>query len=587
MLVPVLALLLLPPLARAGDHPVAGDRLSLVDPGDPARRSVRFQAVRDPAIVLEEDPRSTGATLEIEGAGPGDGDSGPVALAAGLWTGLGNPPGSKGYKYRDPARQQGVRTVVLKRGNARGTITVSGGGAMWPYAVTQPQGPVDVRLTVGADAFCTTFAGDDFVRNEPGRVVARGAEAPACCGSPVCGNGTAECEEECDDGDTDGGDGCSSTCQLENTSAVCAGVPTVAGTAIASVRVASGLTAPVHLAAPRLDPNRVFVVEQPGRIRVIRDGVLLGPAFLDITGLVTYGGEQGLLALAFHPDYETNGRFFVYYNDAAGDVVIARYAVSGDPDDADEGSAHIMLTIPHPTFGNHNGGGFAFGPDGFLYAGTGDGGGGGDPFENAQNDASRLGKLLRIDPATDAVTNWAKGLRNPFRLSFDRATGDLYVGDVGQNRWEEVDYAPGNPAGVNYGWDDMEGRHCFEPPSGCLTGGRTLPVLEYCNASFSDPACDTFQPEKGESVIGGAVYRGCRMPDLHGRYFYADFYTAFIRSFMGVSGGNAQSIQNHTAALDPPGAPAINNPSSIAEDARGELYVTDYDGEVFRIVPGS
>ncbi|HYR96397.1 MAG TPA: PQQ-dependent sugar dehydrogenase, partial [Candidatus Binatus sp.] len=313
--------------------------------------------------------------------------------------------------------------------------------------------------------------------------------------------------------------------------------------------------------------------------------------FLDISSKVISGGEQGLLSVAFDPDFETNGNFYVYYTQNApspqpdGNVIIARYHATS-PDVGDPASETILVTVPHTSAGNHNGGNVNFGPDGFLYAATGDGGFGGDPFDNAQNDASMLGKLLRIDPATGATTNWAKGLRNPFRFSFDRANGDIYIGDVGQGSWEEVDYGAGNPAGVNYGWDDMEGRHCFEPTSGCLTAGRTLPVLEYCNSAFSDPACSTFQPEKGQAVTGGFVYRGCRMPDLRGRYFYSDFYTAFIRSFMGVSGGNAQDLQNHTAALDPPGSAQINNVSSFGEDARGEIYIADYDGEIFKIVPG-
>ncbi len=409
--------------------------------------------------------------------------------------------------------------------------------------------------------------------------------------TPACGNGVLDGAEECDDGGTADGDGCSSTCQLESANpAVCAGVPSVSGTSLDAVRIASGYEAPVHLSAPRLDPSRLFVVEQPGRIQVIKNGIQLGTPFLDITSLVTYsGGEQGLLSVAFDPDYENNRRFFVYYNNNDGDVVIARYlATLGDPDTADVSTAHIVITIPHPSQTNHNGGNLNFSPvDGFLYAGTGDGGGGGDPFENAQNDASHLGKLLRIDPDTDAVTNWAKGLRNPFHWSFDRANGDIYIGDVGQGRWEEIDYVPGNPSGTNYGWDDMEGRHCFEPTSGCLTAGRTLPVLEYCNSAFSNAACSTFQSEKGQAVIGGFVYRGCAMPDLRGRYFYADFYTAFIRSFMGVSGGDAQSRMSHTADLDPPGPLAIDNVSGFGEDTRGELYIVDYDGDIFEIVPGS
>lgn len=411
---------------------------------------------------------------------------------------------------------------------------------------------------------------------------------PAQC-DPVCGDGVAQFPEECDDGNTTGGDGCSATCQLDSVNpALCAGIPTVSGTALDTELVADGYEAPVHVAGPRLDPSRLFVVEQPGRIHVIKNGVPLGTPFLDIEGLVLFGGEQGLLSVAFEPDYDSvqGDRFFVYYVNNSGNLVIARYAVSANPDVADP-TETILLTIPHPTFSNHNGGNLNFGPDGFLYAATGDGGSGGDPSDNAQNDASRLGKLLRIDPNTGAVTNRAKGLRNPYRFSFDRANGDVYIGDVGQGRWEEINYAAGNPAGVNYGWDDMEGRHCFEPMMGCLTAGRTLPVLEYCNSGFSDAACSTFQPEKGQAVTGGFVYRGCRMPDLRGRYFYSDFYTAFVRSFMGVSGGNAQNRRNHTADVDPPGALAINNVSSFGEDGRGELYIVDYDGEIFRIVPGS
>jgi cysteine-rich repeat protein len=407
----------------------------------------------------------------------------------------------------------------------------------------------------------------------------------------VCGDSAIGALEECDDGNVMAGDGCSPTCELESVNpAVCAGIPAVAGTNLDTVRIASGLEAPVHVSAPRLDPRRVFIVEQPGRIQVVRDGVQLGTAFLEIEGIVRYnaGGEEGLLSVAFDPDYETNRFFYVYYVNNAGNLVIARYeANSGNPDDALEGSEHIIVTIPHPTFGNHNGGNVNFGPDGFLYAATGDGGSGGDPPDNAQNDLSQLGKLLRIDVDTDAVTTWAKGLRNPFRFSFDRLTGDLYIGDVGQGSWEEIDFDPAPvTAGTNYGWDDMEGRHCFEPSVGCLTAGRTLPVLEYCNSAHSDPDCGTFQTEKGRAVVGGFVYRGCALPDLHGEYFYSDSYGGFIKSFNGVSGGDAQNVQDRTAALDPPGAQAISVVTSFGEDTRGELYVTDYlDGEVYKVIP--
>jgi hypothetical protein len=587
----ILLLLATTTATRAADHPIAGDRLFLKDPSDASRRLLRFRATRDLGVDLSgnPDPRVSGATLEVMGSNAGDGATGPISLPANLWVGLGKPSGTKGFKFLDPNVTNGVKKVLFKPGNNGGSLILSGGRAGWPYAITQPQGPITVQFTIGSDLYCAAFT--TFERNEAEKVVAKNAPAPASCATPVppvCGDGVAEGGEECDDGGTMNGDGCSATCQLESVNpALCAGVPTTAGTSIATVLVASGLEAPVHVAAPRLDPSRVFVVEQPGRIRIIKNGSLLPTPFLDIEGLVQYGGEQGLLSVAFHPDYESNRLFFVYYVDNNGDLVIARYeATLGNPDDADESSAHIVITIPHPGQSNHNGGNLNFAPDGFLYAATGDGGGGGDPDENAQNDASRLGKLLRIDPDTDAVTNWAKGLRNPFRFSFDRANGDIYIGDVGQGSWEEIDYVAGNPSGVNYGWDDMEGRHCFEPSVGCLTAGRTLPVLEFCNSAHSEPACSTFQAEKGQAVTGGFVYRGCAMPDLQGRYFYSEFYTAFIHSFMGVSGGDAQDIQDHTAELDPPGAPAIDNVSSFGQDTRGELYIADYDGEIFRIVPG-
>jgi cysteine-rich repeat protein len=587
--------------AFAGDHPVGGDSLLLKDPPSADNRKVRFKATRDPAIDPSDagDPRTLGATLEVTGEGSGDGATGPIDLDASLWTGLGNPPGIKGYKYLDRNRTNGVKKATFRSGNSGGSLTLSGGGTAWPYEVTQAQSTVDVRFTVGSEVYCAQFT--LFRRNQPGAVSAKDAAPPSDCAGPppttttttipaVCGNGLAEGAEECDDGNTSPGDGCSPTCQLESVNpALCAGIPTVSGTSIATTLFQSGFSTPVHVAAPRLDPSRVFVVEQGGRIMMVKGGVV--STFLDITGRVASGGERGLLSVAFDPDYETNGFFYVYYTLNApnpqpdGDVIIARFHASS-PDTGDAGSETILVTVPHTSQANHNGGNVNFGPDGFLYAATGDGGGAGDPDENAQNDASMLGKLLRIDPVTGATTNWAKGLRNPFRFSFDRANGDIYIGDVGQGSWEEIDYSAGNPMGVNYGWDDMEGRHCFEPSPGCLTAGRQLPVLEYCNSAHSEAACSNFQPEKGQAVAGGFVYRGCRMPDLRGRYFYSDFYTAFIHSFMGVSGGDAQDIQDHTAALDPPGTATIGNVSSFGEDARGELYIADYDGEIYKIVPG-
>jgi cysteine-rich repeat protein len=591
-----LLLALVASTALAADHPIGGDRVFLKDSSDTTRRAMRFRATRDTAIdpSVAADPRVGGATVEFVGTGAGDGTSGVITLDAQLWVGLGRPEGSRGYKFLDLASTNGVKKAFFKRGNSGGSLILSGGGSNWPYAITQAQQEVKVRFTVGADLYCAEFT--TFDRNEPEKVIARNAPAPQTCSTPVppvCGNGSAEGTEECDDGDTQGGDGCSATCQLENTSALCAGVPSQSGTALASVRIASGLQRPVFVTAPPLDTNRLFVIEQNGRIRIIKNGALLPAPFLTVSPLLCCG-EQGLLSMAFHPDYEQNGRFFVTYNapggGAAGHSVVAEYAVSGgNPDVADPDEVAVLLSVDDP-FGNHNGGLITFGPDGMLYFALGDGGGGGDPLEAGQDDANPLGKLFRINvdapPANPLDAVWGKGLRNPWRFSFDRLTGDLYIGDVGQGTWEEVNFQAGpTPAsGVNYGWDLFEGRHCYEPaplyPAGDCSdvpaGLVTDPVLEYNHS-------------QGCSITGGYVYRGCAMPDLHGTYFYSDYCTAFIRTFNGVSGGDAQNLVNRTADLAPGGGLSIDNVTSFGEDARGEMYITDhgsggFDGEVFKII---
>jgi cysteine-rich repeat protein len=597
--IPALLVLLAAAQAGAADRPVQGDRLLLRDHANVARRAVRFTALRDLAVdpTTGGDPRTLGATLEVTGQTGGDGSSGSIALAASRWVGIGAPPGSKGYKYVDGARTVGITLVILKAGKFGGTLRVVGGGGNWPYLVGGPQGgPIDVRLTIGGDVYCARFT--SFDTNQVGKVEALNAAAPASCAAgpgPTCGDGTVQGTEECDDGDTDSGDGCSATCQLEDTSALCAGVPSVSGTSLGSIRVASGLSSPVHITAPRLDPNRLFIVEQDGRIRIIKNGVLLATPFLAIEGRVGCCGERGLLSLAFHPDYENNGFFFVYYTDNGGDVQISRFSVSGNPDQANAGSELSLLTIEHSTFGNHNGGQLAFGPDGYLYAAIGDGGSGGDPFEAGQDDTTLLGKQLRIDvddmtiPAVPPSNPnagaglplgliWAKGLRNPWRFSFDRGTGDLYIADVGQNAVEEVDFQPAaSTGGLNYGWDIFEGSTCYEPLPLFPTcpappTGYTMPVTEYSHA-------------QGCSITGGFVYRGCRMPDMHGTYFYSDLCSAFIRTFQGVSGGVAQNEQDRTADVAPGGGLSIGTPVSFGEDARGELYISDYDGEIYKIVP--
>ena len=382
------------------------------------------------------------------------------------------------------------------------------------------------------------------------------------------------------------------TAALQGCPDLCAGVVAQPGAGPRAVFVAGGFDRPVHVAAPPGDVHRLFIVEQPGVIRIIKDGETLPDPFLDIPGRVSCCGERGLLSVAFHPDFASNGRFFVNYTDNGGDTVVARYLVGADPDRADPDSEHILLTVDQP-FPNHNGGQLAFGPDGYLYVGMGDGGSGGDPREVAQDDASLLGKLLRLDvdsaapdyavPPTNPRAGrgkplgliWAKGLRNPWRFSFDRLTGELYIGDVGQDRFEEIDVQPAASAGgENYGWDIFEGNACFEPDPfpNCpaQSGEFTPPVLDY-----GDPGC---------SVTGGFVYRGCALPDLHGEYFFADYCDSSVRSFRLV-GGVATDVQDRSAALAPGGGRSIGAVVSFGEDARGEIYLADYDGEIFRIAP--
>ena len=348
--------------------------------------------------------------------------------------------------------------------------------------------------------------------------------------------------------------------------------------------VTAVLSSPVFLTAPTGDVGRLFIVEQGGLIRILNslDGTPRTTPFLDVAGLIVTGGEQGLLGMAFDPNYAGNGRFYIYYTNTAGDIVIARYGVSSNADIANAGAQAILKTIAHPTNQNHNGGMLAFGPDGCLYAGIGDGGGSGDPNGNAQNTNSLLGKILRLDPETGSACGtdnpfatgtggapevWSFGLRNPWRFSFDRSTGVLYIGDVGQDQREEVDAVVGPNAGqgVNFGWNIMEGFACFNPPSGCNSSGLTPPILDY---SHDAGAC---------SVTGGYVYRGTLNPAVNGSYFYADYCAGFVRSFQ-LQGGRPSS-QNTWPLLSPGG-----QITSFGEDARGELYILTQTGGLSRIV---
>lgn len=341
-------------------------------------------------------------------------------------------------------------------------------------------------------------------------------------------------------------------------------------------KVAGGLTQPLFLDAPQGD-SRLFIVEQPGRIKVVSGGSLLPVPFLDIADLVGTGGERGLLGLAFHPQYAVNGRFYVNYTDTSGDTRVAEYRAGTDPNKADRASGRVILTVDQPA-SNHNGGMLAFGPDGYLYAALGDGGGGGDQFGHGQRSGTLLGSLLRIDvdsgdqygiPADNpfvagggAAEVWVYGLRNPWRFSFDDQR--LYIADVGQGKWEEIDVLTTGDGGANLGWSIMEGTHCYNPSSGCNRTGLTLPAFEYGHG-------------EGCSVTGGYVYRGNAVPELNGHYFYGDFCSGWVRSFRYTGGGVADPW-DWTADLG-----TIASLTSFGTDGQGELYVVSGRGDVYRI----
>jgi glucose/arabinose dehydrogenase len=353
-----------------------------------------------------------------------------------------------------------------------------------------------------------------------------------------------------------------------------AAVPASAHAATVTLAKVGDFTAPVYVAAPAGDTSRVFVVQRGGAIALVKDGVV--STFADLTGRVLSGDERGLLSMAFAPDYATSGLFYVYYTarSPTGQITIEELRRDpANPDRADPGYARVLLTIPHDQQSNHNGGQLQFGPDGLLYAGTGDGGSSGDPSGNAQdvtpappsvagsvNHDYRLGKILRIDRATGAFTIFSSGLRNPWRFSFDRATGDLIIGDVGQDRYEEVDFAPapGNGAGANYGWNRYEGLHTY--PGGDPAGGApgtVLPVIEYPHS----PAC---------SITGGYVVRDPALPELAGTYVYGDYCTGDLSGAV-LPGGAPRPL-----GLNVPGL------SGFGEDACARVYATSLNGPVYR-----
>ena len=355
------------------------------------------------------------------------------------------------------------------------------------------------------------------------------------------------------------------------------------------IQVASGFSTPLDIQQPDDNSGRLFVVEQGGHIQIIQsNGARAATPFLDVTGRAgfTSGGETGLLGLAFHPNYASNRRFYVNYNRNSGaqlQTVIAEFTASASNANlADPTTENILFTVDQP-FSNHKGGGLAFGKDGFLYIGLGDGGGSGDPSGNGQNTTTLLGKMLRIDvdsahssglnyaipPSNPFVTSggraeiWLYGLRNPFRFSIDSVTGDLWIGDVGQGAFEEVDHLTSTQGGSNMGWNIMEGTHCFMPATGCSTAGLTPPVFDYDHTQGDD------------TVIGGHVYHGTKMPALAGAYVFGDF----ISGRMWVLTQNGSTF-TRTFLFNV----AANDISSIGRDQLGELYVARYSsGAVSRI----
>ena len=345
--------------------------------------------------------------------------------------------------------------------------------------------------------------------------------------------------------------------------------------------IATGLSAPVGIAHAGDSSNRLFILEQTGRVRVHAAGALLPAPFLDLTGEITCCGEQGLLGIAFHPNYESTGVFYVNYTDLAADTVIARYSVSANPDVANAASKQVVLTVGQPAaYANHRGGDLHFGPDGYLYIGMGDGGGIGDPLENGQNRETLLGKMLRINvdgtptytvPANNPLVGvpgrdeiWAIGLRNPWRFSFDRLTNDLIIADVGQFTWEEVNVqAAGVTALRDYGWNTMEANVCYAAPT-CDATGLTLPALQYGHGAGN---C---------AIAGGYVYRGSLLPDLAGQFVFGDFCSGRIwEATRGAAPWPTTEITQTGFLL-----------SAFGEDEAGELYITDYSaGRVLKLLP--
>ncbi len=350
--------------------------------------------------------------------------------------------------------------------------------------------------------------------------------------------------------------------------------------------VATVAGGPLAFAAPDDGSGRLFVGAKDGRIWILNGETVVAHPLLDLRHLVSTGGEQGLLGIAVHPAFPADPRVFVNYTDLDGDTVIASYRISAtDPDRLDPDTETSIIAVDQP-FRNHNGGALAFGPEGMLYLSLGDGGSGGDPLGNGQRLDTLLGKVLRLDvgasvngpaPYTIPPDNpfvgqsgarpeiWLTGLRNPWRIAFDRATGDLWIGDVGQGDWEEIDVARAGARGLNFGWNVMEGAHCFAPARGCSTAGLTLPVTEYGH-------------DLGCTIIGGAVYRGSRQPLLRGGYVFADYCSGRLWAIAATGDGPVEPVRVGTVGA---------GIAAFGEDADGELFAANLDGTISRLIAAS